>query len=409
MNSKKIILKSTSLEFLLICFLTYYYLIPVASESISYLFILGIEIVYSIYIFRRSDRNMKNAFLIYVILIFAVTFCYYFFTITKSVNINVENYDAKRFLSKFNQLITFFAPILFFYRINRIGTLKQKKLLVIFSFVLFSYVIIKSYNYFITSDENLARMWEMFEDLEAENIATYSYVYTASAMIPLLFSVFLRIKKQWKKTFLLAYILFLCMFLFSAQYTLSIIIAIIGIVLAILLGAKKHTRIFMTFVMPIIVLLLPNILEKISSSITSEVIGTRFLDIAMFFGGKKGTGDTLLGRLELYKLCIKAFLKSPIWGNKFVTFDGHSTFLTALCDVGLLGSVPLYYIYFKIPNIIKNILSNNIVKTMYVPVFTSLIIMGFTNPIHASYSLGFATCFVAPLIISFFTNEQIEK
>ena len=101
--------------------------------------------------------------------------------------------------------------------------------------------------------------------------------------------------------------------------------------------------------------------------------------------------------MELYKKSIIAFLHSPIWGNKSLDFYGHATFLVIPAMLGLLGAIPFYYVYFHSYKKIKKNLGKN--AKQFMPIFTVLLFVGFTNPIDAALPLMFVTWFLAPLVI----------
>ena len=130
----------------------------------------------------------------------------------------------------------------------------------------------------------------------------------------------------------------------------------------------------------------------------------RLYEIYYFLVGGDATGYNMDGRITLYTESIKAFLKSPFWGNRHLDFDGHATFLTVLSDLGLLGGIPFYYLYFSSRKRVRIIINDK--GNYYGPVFLMLLLMGFTNPIHTALPLMYVVWFLVPLSIETFMEYE---
>ena len=146
---------------------------------------------------------------------------------------------------------------------------------------------------------------------------------------------------------------------------------------------------------------LPYIIEFFAVSVTTGGMRTRLLEVAGYFSGES-MGYNLNGRITLYKDTIKAFFDSPIIGNSSLKFDGHATFLTILSDVGLLGAIPFYWMYFSSRKHVNFILENKTQERCFLLTFLAVILTGFVNPIHAALPLPMVAWFFVPLACTIF-------
>ena len=170
----------------IILFFCVNYIFTAVSDIIPYTFILVLEILCTVYCFLFENKTHQKIIIKYAILISVLTLLYYFFTKTQTVSEDVSNYNFKRFLSKFNQLVNFFFPIvllnLFFKLQNKI----YQGIVVLIVLICFLYVVIHSY-FIFRADAELSRNWANFSELETDNVATYFFVYATSALIPIIF------------------------------------------------------------------------------------------------------------------------------------------------------------------------------------------------------------------------------
>lgn len=92
------------------------------------------------------------------------------------------------------------------------------------------------------------------------------------------------------------------------------------------------------------------------------------------------------GRDGAYEIAINQFLSSPIWGDYFVLTSGplvgaypHNIILESLMTLGLVGSIPLFYLFYK--TFIKGIwlLKNNNQQEWIFLLFLSMFFKGMTT------------------------------
>ena len=267
---------------------------------------------------------------------------------------------------------------------------------------MFSIVIVNTFTELMTND-TASRDWTEFSTQSENNIGTYSFVYIVPMLITALVSLFYT-QKGFKKLLVVAVIVFLFVFLLSAQYTLAILISVIGMALQLSANMKTSAGKMLLWLLFIgLLFLMPTAFEMLAESIESEQISIRFKELAAFFGGGDASGYNLNGRLELYLKAVVAFVNSPIIGNRTLKFDGHATLLTVPADIGAFGLVGLWLLMLKSYKYVSALMGER--KRHFTPVFVCLLIMGFTNPIHAAATALFGTWLMAPMIIMIGDNN----
>lgn len=388
-------------EFILIIYLFALYLIPTVSMGSTTLLML--LLVYCGYLIL-VDRKLAVFVLKTLLLIFFIAFFYALLTDAASISQNVDNRVMKRFISKTYQYLTFYLPAILFIRINKVATLKQKRWLTAVGFIMMVYVIISTW-IFLIEHPGATKTIESFGGDATHDVANYYFIYA----VPILLAVIAAFAQESKGVVkLLAYgsILFGVVFLVNAQYTIAILIAVIGVLMQILRNMRSLAgKILLGFVFVIAALFLPQILRLAISVIPSEQVATRLSEILGFFSGQGMDTQNLGGRMSLYGRTVLAFFQSPIWGNRFLNFDGHATFLTVLADTGILGGIPFYVLLCTTYKKVKNQLFES--QKHFKVIITMFVLMGLTNPIHAAMPLGLAVWLLAPLMLQAITKEEL--
>ncbi|MBE6802793.1 MAG: O-antigen ligase family protein [Ruminococcaceae bacterium] len=393
------------IDFAAIIFFSLYYILPSFSGSFNRTLVLFLGIGYFLYVLLK-DRKIGVSFISIFTAVTVIAFAFLLLTETKTVAESASNRLLKVFMSKFSQYFFMYLPGLFLIRVLKNANKEQKNALLMLLLVLY---IIVLYNTFIVVLENpdAVRSWENFSEMEAENIGNYYFVYSVPIIITGL-SVCMARLKGFKKFFCLGFIFVLFVFLLLASYTLAVLIAVLGLILQVFLSLKSPvTKILFIIAAVIALFFVPDLLLFISENAPSGNMAIRFKELYSFFTSGDSSGYNLNGRLTLYRMSIEAFLNSPIIGNRNLDFDGHATFLTVLADTGIIGGIPFYYLLFSMNKRMKAFLNEN--ARNFIPAFFSLLLMGFTNPIHNSLPLAFAVWFIVPLIINALINKEGEK
>lgn len=396
------------LEMLLLLFFLWYYLLPSASNSFPFVLALGMGFLYIAYVILMCAPSPKalTTILKFLVVVFLIAIFYYFFTVTHTVSNKVDNYDLKRFASKFQQMFFTALPILLTYRVFFKGTRRQRWLLLFAAIAIILYVIAQSVEE-LAANETASRVWGEFADMSEKNVGTYNFVYAVSISLPAIFALANHAKIWPIKVLLYAFFAYGIVFLVMAQYTISLIIAVSLCFFGLLLSAKRLvTKVIALVSCPVLFLLLPTILEFIANNISGAAMSERLFEIADYFSGET-IGYNLSGRFTLYRSTVEAFLSSPFFGNSQLTFDGHATFLTVLADIGLVGGIPFYWLYFSMRKHVGLLLNQNRVMTRcFLLSFLAVILTGFLNPIHAALPLPMVAWFVVPLAISMLLSEK---
>lgn len=387
-------------EILLIIYLFVAYLVP--SLSLGSTTLLMFLLVYCAYL-MFIDKELLNPVATILILIFFLAIAYALLTDASSIAADASNRMLKRFISKVYQYVSLYFPAILFFRVNRICNRKQKMLFAVVGIALMVYVIITTWIYLI-EHPGATKEWENFEENSQYNVANYYFIYAVPIIISAI-SIIMPHSKGVAKLIALALVVVGIIFLVNAQYTLSILIAVIGVLVQVFRNIRStFNRLLFVLIMLVFAVFLPKILEFVIASIPSGQVTERLQEIYAFLTGQGAGGYNLSGRMTLYGDTIIAFLKSPVWGNRRLDFDGHATFLTVLSDTGILGGIPFYAMLTIVCKQIQRYMGTH--KSQFNVIILMFVMMGMTNPVHASLPLGLTTWFLAPLTIQLILKED---
>lgn len=387
------------IEFLFFGILIFYYLLPSFNVVFPVMLIMIVCVAYTAVLCILHTKGM-NFFLWLIISAIIISLMYYILTETSTVAVGVSNYTLKRLLSKFQQVFMSFFPLLIFYRMARKATRQQKISLLTLMIILFLYVVLNTMIE-LQVNENATRSWGEFEEQNKKNVSTYAYVYAVPIIISCLpyWSSKIGMKKTYYKALILGIEIFLFAFLLLAQYTLALLISVIILFMQISSNIKNHTnKIVLWGGVLLAIIALPSILNFLAERVPSQQMAIRLREMATFFNTGDASGDNLGGRLELYGETIKAFLKSPFFGNRKLSFDGHATFLTVFADIGIFGGMCFVMVYILAKKLVGTLFDKSQIQA-FKPAFIGLILMGLTNPIHSADPLAITVWLFVPLII----------
>lgn len=378
---------------------------PSAIETLSPVLYSGYMTAYTVWAIKTlpPDYIRKTGKIIIVVL--CVTLLYYLLNTTHTIDTSVQNYELKRFISRFNQTAAMAFPMLFFVRLQLFAN-QLKKMIVLFSILgICCYVAFNTYTA-LSLNERIARSFaENLERTEGD-IGSYSFVYTMSILTTTAGVAFCMSKKLWFKIINVATIIVLYAFLLKAQYSLAVLIASITIALALFLNTRRaELKVLIIFCLLVSLWGVPDLLYYISRNVESGDISLRFSEVADMLSGKE-LGYNAGGRLQLYWDSIKFFFYSPIWGHADLPFNGHATLLTVFSYTGLLGGIPFCYILFALKKQVLQLLNFEDADKYFLPVFLSLILQGLTNPIDSVFSLYVVLWLLAPLLIELFASKN---
>ncbi len=383
-------------EIIIVLFFFAYSLLPVVSSAISFMGPLFLGIGYLAFIFIREPK-WRQQILVFLLAVVTISVMYYILTDTTTISSSVSNYGLKRIFSKINQYFMTFFPACLFVRIYTKANYKQRRFLYFAAIVMFAIVMVNTFTELLVNDR-ASKNWSEFAEQSENNVGTYSFVYAVPMVITALTSLLYTLRGLGKKMIIIGIIAFLFTFLLAAQYTLALLISIIGIALQISANIKSATfKILLWLLFASILFLMPAILETMANAVQSEQIATRLKELSAFFGSGDVSGYNLSGRMELYWKAILAFLKSPIIGNRRLSFNPHATLLGVPADIGILGIYLLIMLIVKSKKYVSQLMGDR--AKQFAPVVWCVVFMGLTNPIHSAFTALFATWLLAPMII----------
>jgi len=349
----------------------------------------------------------KHRILIIKFLFVIVFFVLLYLLLTDSESIgNVANRGMKRFYAKFSQYLLMFFPIFLFYRTRKLATPKQIYLIV--GMVLFNaLMLVKASLAIIEINANVFHSMnaDVLEDAGV-SIQGYSFVYAFTFLVLTCVLCFRKQKHYFQKIVFGIIGAYSAYFLFKSQFALSLVTTFCSLLYLYFKATKnKDRRFFVVIGIVIIVLLLPVILKLLIGLSDSELLNQRLQEIYNTLTGVSQNSEEsdLWARMELYGKCILAFMQSPIWGNRTLDFNGHSTFLCVLADLGVIGGFIIYKLFKKSFDFMKEQLGDR--YPYYSPLVCQVILMGLTNPIHSTPSIFIMLFFLCPLLIVQFIKE----
>ncbi len=402
---EKIANRMSVIEFAIVLLLSAYYIMPAVNSSIGSITIVMLGLAYLAFVFL-VDPPIRGSMVKMLLAIVVLAFFYTVLTDTDSISATASNYELKQFFSRFYQYFMMYFPVILLTRVDQLVNKQQRWILLLATLVMIAYVVITTMS-ILAEDANATRGWQNFDEYEGENLGNYYFVYAVPIIIACLSACVVR-SPFWVKVLCIAMILFFFVFLINAQYTLAILISIIGVAYQVTKSIKPVVGKAM-FLLALLVfcLFIPNMLEFAIERIRSAQITTRLREILAFLTGEGADGYNLNGRLTLYWETIKAFFASPLWGNQYLGFDGHATFLTVLANTGILGGIPFYWLFFSSRKHVLTLAEDS--KELLKPAILMFALMGLTNPIQAAQPLAFATWFIAPLMImTIFKKENVQ-
>ena len=390
-------------EILLIAFFTAYFILPSFGARVPFMFVLMAALGYCLCIalFERKASPKVSRFLTMISVLVLV---YVFTCETRTVALSASNRELKIFISKMNQYLMMFFPLLMFYRIKEHAGERNKRLLLFFSYALVAYVFVKTLIEMI-ANPGITRHWSDFAEISESNIGSYSFVYSIP-YIAVIFGMFL----LYARSSLAKIIFFGCIvvcfyFLLLAQYTLALLITIIGlVVLFVQVYDSVSIKALIVCLVIAFFVLAPYIFKWLADKVPSESMSIRFREISNFFSSGDASSENLGGRMTLYIHAIKDFFRSPLYGQKRLSYDPHSTFLNIMADTGVLGFTPFMYVFIGCNKVAKQLLGEN--AKLFIPIFFMLFAMGLTNPIHSTKQVSFAVWYIVPLTIDLYINKR---
>ena len=363
---------------------------------------IALGYIFFCYIREKEQQKLILRFLIVLFLFSALNVL---LTDGNSVGASVSNRSFKRFYAYFSQYELVFFPIFMYHRVMKLVTKKQFYI-IMGTTLTFALILISQGITIARINENVLHSMNA-ETLEAAGtqFIGFSYVYSFTFVILTCIMIYSRSDSKMVKMLMISLITYCGYFLLTAQFALSIVTTFISLLyLFYTITKNKDTRLLVILVIIIIAFILPIIVNFLIGLVGPGLLQERLTEIYNSLTGNVDNNSDLYGRLELYWMCVLAFLNSPIWGNRALDFNGHSTFLTAFADLGLLGGPLLVMMFVYSYRFMKSSLGKNTIY--YKPLMFQIVLMGLTNPIHSAPSNFIMLYFLCPLAITYFINNN---
>jgi len=399
-KNKKIGGMEMLVDLLFIAFFSASYILP--SFSFNFMIPMALALAYRAYI-GIGDRRIGAHIVLCLLMVLLLALMYSILTDTKTISSNVDNIELKQYLSKANQYLMMFFPMLLSHRIITRYPRKAKLWILVVAGVIFAYVFASTLSLLI-EEQNAVRHWDDFSGLAEQDIGTYDFVYAVPIIICTLAVCNIKFNVVGKILNVVAIVLCF-IFLINAEYTLALLIAMIGLILvAYTRGKTTAYKVMFVLIGAIGLFFVPLLLKLMYTYLPEGDISLRIREIYNFLVLGDVEGYNLSSRLSLYGRSIEAFFNSPIFGNRRLDFDGHGTFLTIPADTGIMGILFMGGLLFSTRRYVKAILGEH--NRQFMPIFGCFVLMGTVNPVHATDALSFSMWFVAPLVIDYFFNKE---
>lgn len=355
------------------------------------------------YVHEKEQRTLIKYLLLFLILFALLNVL---LTEGSSIQKYVSNRSLKRLYAYFSQYELVFFPLFIFYRTMKYAT-KIQLLIIISITLVFALLLLNSALTIALLDEHVIHSMNA-DVLEAANVKLvgFLFVYSFTFFVLTCMMLFARSNSKMFKLVVLFLSIYCIYFLIRAQFALSIVTTFISsLYLAYTILRKKETKILFIFGAIIVFLLLPSLVQFLIDTVQPGLLQDRLVEIYNSLTGQGVDKESDLGaRLELYWKCIVAFAGSPLWGNRSLGFNGHSTFLSEFAQTGLLGGTLMVLMFVYSYKFMKEALGN---KSFYFkPLMFQLVLMGLTNPIHSAPSNFIMLYFLCPLAITYFIKEK---
>lgn len=240
---------------------------------------------------------------------------------------------------------------------------------------------------------------------EISNVLTFDLSYGAIPLVILCVYSISKVNKVISKVALVVASIFIVSVMFMAEYTSTILILIVLLCFYYVIRHKKSgIWLLLVLLIPFLWFLIPNFLEWIANSVESNNMRVRLNEVVLMLRRGDFTGYNLSSRLGMYLDGIRAFLRSPIWGNSYLDINPHSTFIQYAADIGLIGLIPFLLMLQKSRRIATRGLSQEGI-TVVNACYWSVIVTGMINPIVAIPTMMIIVWLLVPLCVRIFETR----
>lgn len=324
-----------------------YNIAPVVSRLISATvttyFYLGVLVIAIFFVLARDKGSHLEKYLTFLIP-FVIWKVYIYFVSSQELTMWAFS------------IVLDFAPLL----IGIYIVSERKKKVDLFAWVVIGLLIATAITsiIFLADDPTAARFLataatsddERVVEYSWKNIGGYEFTYLLTLSYPM---IILAVKKKRLNPFLAAlFTVLIAVYIFYAEYTTALLLFLLSSVFWFMRKDLKSRDIILIFVIAVIVIVLfygvlTEFFNWLADVVESKDMSDRFRSLAGGIEGLEGAEDN---RLELYRMSLNTFLRSPLFGTVFEygSNGGHSFILDFLAQYGLIGGAILVGIYYNI-------------------------------------------------------------
>ena len=253
-----------------------------------------------------------------------------------------------------------------------------------------------------TSQDPLAVMYSWM------NIGGYGFVYSMVLLYPYVVLAF-----KMKRLRLIPMILISIVMLFtviSAEYSYAFMLLMVSALMLILprdISVKRFILLMLVFV--VAVFLFRTTVAAIISAIGDYLGNSAMTDkINVIFLGTDSVEGFDDDRGALYMMSVDIFLQNPLFGNlakgRYVT-GGHSFILDTLANYGLVGGIPMFFMYRQIWRSFFKPLKDHTGSCLVFWAFIQPIVLSLINTGMWLENL----CLYPPILLCFIYGSEIFK
>lgn len=356
-----------------------------------------IALLYLFYCYLREPKQ-RGRIVKFIFACAIVAILYQILTIP--ITIRGANAASKYLYSNFSQYLLAFFPLAFLYRTDKLATANQIKIIVGVIIITAIALIQVALKFAAINPDILHSMnQEVLEDAGV-TLQGFDFVYAFTFLIITCFVLIKQSDSKIIRYLSIGALIYFIHFLLKAQFALAFVATFIScLYLYYTTTRNKGSRFFVIIGLSTLIFLIPYILERlIDMTQDLNVLNVRLKEIYDSISGNHAEDSDMQARFDLYWKCIVAFFNSPIMGNKYLPFNGHSTFLLAFAYLGIFGGVLICWMFYKGSKFVQSILGND-QYVYFKPLMCQIILMGLTNPIQSTPSNFIMLFFVSPLLI----------
>ncbi len=375
-----------------------YYCLPAVFSTMRFKLPFTIAILYFLWVILFQAGNMARR----KILIFI------FFIVTLSAGYLLVR-EAVTFIDFFNKLFYYcmdFLPLMIFYQITARGSRRDR----LFCMVVITLALL--YTFYKTMQElqinpDVTRELLVATETAKENIGTYDFSYAMGLFLPLFTMLYSTSMKTFMKLLYVVGIVVAVYYMLVSQYTICLV-ASFTVSLYIFMHKTNAHQMRWLWLFPLIIgiVMFPKLINYLASVVPSEQMSMRLIEISNALVNGDFSGESMHARIVVYSNALRRFAESPLLGNADLGLDAHSTILSVLGHLGIIGITVYINILRLARKYVLSLIEADAKVWKYNAFFIYYIIVSLTNPINSALATSMVIWLFVPLIIN---KEDYKK